>query len=329
MKDLIQQFPTHLLEALEIGKTHRFKPHKKQIRNVVVAGLGGSGIGGTIVSNLVADSCEIPISILNDYTVPAFVSKRTLFIACSYSGNTEETISAITQAIRNDAEVAVITSGGFLERIADEKDLNAIMIPSGYPPRAAFGLSSVALLYALYKYVIIKDTFIYEIETIAKFLQSNQEKIASEAKAIAEKIKGTTPIIYADTSHAGVAVRLRQQINENAKILCWHHVFPEMNHNELVGWAGANDQFSVIMLRTQDDHPRSQIRMDLCKGIFENYTNKIFEINAHGETMMQRAYYLVHIGDWLSYYLSEEYQVDPIEVKVIDYLKSELAKHEE
>lgn len=329
MKDLIQQFPTHLLEAIEIGKAHRFKPHKKQIRNVVVAGLGGSGIGGTIVSNLVADSCDIPVLVLNDYTVPAYVNKRTLFIACSYSGNTEETISAITQAIRNDAEVVVITSGGFLERIADERDLNAIIIPSGYPPRAAFGLSSVALFYALYKYVIIKDTFIYNIESIAHYLQSNQEEIASRAKSIAESIKGTTPIIYADASHTGVAVRLRQQINENAKILCWHHVFPEMNHNELVGWAGAGEQFSVIMLRTADDHPRTQIRMDLCKGIFENYTNKIIEIKAEGETTIQRAYYLVHIGDWISYYLSEEYQVDPVEVKVIDYLKSELAKHED
>ncbi|NND77299.1 MAG: bifunctional phosphoglucose/phosphomannose isomerase [Flavobacteriales bacterium] len=329
MKELIQEFPKHLLDSLELGASIRFKPHRKQIRNIVIAGLGGSGIGGTIVSDILAGSCDIPIQVYNDYNIPAFVNKRTLFLACSYSGNTEETINAIGQAISSGAEVAVLTSGGFLQRIAEEKELNHIIIPSGYPPRSAFGLSSVAIFYILYKYVLIKGFFIQQIETVAHYLQEHQEEITAQAKELASKLKGSVPIIYADAKYEGVAIRLRQQINENSKMLCWHHVFPEMNHNELVGWAGASNIFSVIMFKTADMHGRTKIRMDLAKEIFSEYTDKVFEVEAKGDTQLHMAYYLIHFGDWLSYFLSQENQVDPVEVNVIDKLKSELAKHED
>jgi len=329
MKDYIESFPEHLLNSLEICGEVRFKPHRKQIRNIVIAGLGGSGIGGKIVSDILADKSEIPIQVYNDYDIPAYINKRTLFIACSYSGNTEETINAIGQAIKKDAEVAVLTSGGFLERIAIEKDLNHIVIPGGFPPRAAFGLSSVAIFYILYKYVLTRGVFIADIESIAQYLQDNQSQIAKMAEALAAELKGTIPIIYADTKYEGTAIRFRQQINENAKMLCWHHVFPEMNHNELVGWAGGSDQFSVLLLRTSDMHERTRIRMDLSKTIFEKYTKKIFDIPAQGETKLQRAFYLIHLGDWLSYYLSVENNVDPIEIEAINFLKGELAKVED
>ena len=321
MKDLIQEFPKHLLDSLELGANIRFEPHRKQIRNIVIAGLGGSGIGGTIVSNILAETCDIPIKVYNDYNIPAFVNKRTLFVACSYSGNTEETINAIGQAISADAEVVVLTSGGFLERIAIEKGLNHIVIPGGYPPRSAFGLSSVAIFYILYKYVLIKGFFINQIETVAHYLQEHQEDIASQAKELASKLKGSIPIIYADAKYEGVAIRLRQQINENSKMLCWHHVFPEMNHNELVGWAGGSKVFSVILLKTADMHDRTKIRMELSKEIFAKYTDKVFEIEAKGDTQLHMAYYLIHFGDWLSYYLSEENEVDPVEVNVIEKTK--------
>ena len=329
MKEYIESFPEHLLNSLELSANVRFKTHRKQIRNIVIAGLGGSGIGGKIVSDILSERCDIPIQVYNDYNIPAYVNKRTLFIASSYSGNTEETINAIGQAIQQDAEVAVLTSGGFLERIAQEKDLNHIVMPGGFPPRAAFGLSSVAIFYILYKYVLIKNFFITDIEAIARKLQDNQKEIAQMAQNLAAQIKGTTPIIYSDSKYEGVAIRLRQQFNENAKTLCWHNVFPEMNHNELVGWASGSEQFSVLMFRTPDMHDRTKIRMDLCKDIFEKYTNKIYDIPAQGETTLQVSYFLIHFGDWLSYYLSMEREVDPVEVNVIDYLKGELAKVEE
>ena len=119
---------------------------------------------------------------------------------------------------------------------------------------------------------------------------------------------------------------MRQQINENAKALCWHHVLPEMNHNELVGWAGGSKNNAVIMLRTDFDNSRTSVRMDVCKKIISQHTDTYFEIYAKGESRIGQALYLILFGDWLSVYLSELYNVDSIEVKVIDYLKSELAK---
>ena len=119
---------------------------------------------------------------------------------------------------------------------------------------------------------------------------------------------------------------MRQQINENAKVLCWHHVFPEMNHNELVGWAGGKNEYAVIFLRTSHDHPRSKVRMDICKKIISKHTNTIHEINALGNSLIEEALYLILFGDWVSVYLAELNNVDSIEVNVIDYLKSELSK---
>jgi glucose/mannose-6-phosphate isomerase len=123
-----------------------------------------------------------------------------------------------------------------------------------------------------------------------------------------------------------VAVRLRQQINENSKVLCWHHVYPEMNHNELVGWTEKNNNLAVVFLRNKDDFKRNAVRMDITKDIYAKYTDTIIEIFSKGQTLVEKSIYLVHLSDWVSWYLSELTGADAIEVRAIDYLKSELAK---
>lgn len=133
-------------------------------------------------------------------------------------------------------------------------------------------------------------------------------------------------MIYSEVHSEGIAIRLRQQINENAKSLCWHHVLPEMNHNELVGWAGGNDSFSAIMIHTPEDLPETARRMELSKEIIGRYTDKIVDLHPKGTSRIGRAYYLVHLCDWISYYLAATLQVNPVEIKVIDFLKGELAK---
>jgi glucose/mannose-6-phosphate isomerase len=134
------------------------------------------------------------------------------------------------------------------------------------------------------------------------------------------------PVIYSDASFEGVAVRFRQQINENSKMLCWHHALPEMNHNELVGWTTPNDKLAVVFFRNETDYKRTQARMELTKKIVSGYTPHVFEIWSKGNTPIERTLYLVHLGDWISWYLSELKQIDATEVKVIDFLKGELAK---
>jgi glucose/mannose-6-phosphate isomerase len=157
-------------------------------------------------------------------------------------------------------------------------------------------------------------------------LTYDMDQIKKDALSVAKKLHGKIPIIYSTDRIESVAVRLRQQINENSKLLCWHHAIPEMNHNELVGWRTANEKLAVVYLRNKDDLKRNQIRIEINKEIIKKYTSTIIEIYSKGNTLFEKVLYLVHIGDWISWYLSELQGVDAIEVKVIDYLKSELNK---
>jgi len=326
MIDYIEEFSQQMVQALEIGKAAKFTKRDRQYNNVMVVGLGGSGIGGTIVAQLLKDELPIPLCVNKDYELPAFIDDKTLLIVSSYSGNTEETLSAMEVGLKKGAEIACITSGGKVLEMAKEHDLNHIVIPSGIPPRGSFGINSPQLLFHLHRYGLIGDGFIAEVEKSIALLNDNDAAIRAEGKAIAEQIHGTIPILYADSSFNGVCVRIRQQINENSKQLCWHHVFPEMNHNELVGWAGGDERVSVLMLRTKQDHDRTKVRMDLCKKIFSDKAREVVEIWAKGESIIQRSYYLIYLGDWISWYLSDLNGVDAVEVNIIDYLKGELAK---
>ena len=157
MRDLVEDFTKHLTKALEIGRQAKFSSTDKKISNVVISGLGGSGIGGTIVGQLLAQEIKIPIIVNKDYSIPQFVDESTLFIVSSYSGNTEETLYALEAAEKNGAEIACVTSGGEIEKIAKEKGYNCIIIPGGLPPRAAFGLAFPQLLYVLNQYNLISN----------------------------------------------------------------------------------------------------------------------------------------------------------------------------
>jgi glucose/mannose-6-phosphate isomerase len=326
MKSLVEKFPFQLEDAIKIGEASIFKKSTTKIDNIVITGLGGSGIGGQIISQLVKDIINIPIEINSDYNIPNYVRKNTLVIASSFSGNTEETLSSLEKAEEKGAEIACITSGGKLLETAQNKKYNHIVLPTERSPRAMLSYSLVQQLFLLHNYGFISDSFKKELKYAIILLNKLIPEIREKSKTIAINIKDKTPIIYSDSSFEGVAIRMRQQINENAKALCWHHVLPEMNHNELVGWAGGNKDDAVIVLRTDFDNPRTSVRMDVCKKIISNYTDTYFEIYAKGESRLEQALYLILFGDWLSVYLSELYNVDSIEVKVIDYLKSELAK---
>ena len=326
MEKLIAAFPSGMKEAVEKSADLALKSSSKEIRNVVITGLGGSGIGGSIVSKIVAGYAKCPILVNNDYILPDFVNENTLVLACSYSGNTEETLSAFDIALNKGAEIACLTSGGRLKELAEENGLNLVLMPGGDPPRTTLGWSSPQIFAILEHYGIIDNRYRASLEKVPSFLQDHQFEISEKAKMLAANIYTNTCVIYSDDPYEGVAIRMRQQVNENSKYLCWHHKFPEMNHNELVGWASGNDKLAVVMLRTEDDHERTQMRMDLCKGIFSKYTSNINEVFAKGDDQLMRNYYLIHFVDWVSSHLADLNGCDPVEVNVIDYLKGELAK---
>ena len=327
MKKLVQNFPTQLHEALLIGQSYRFITAKKQYANVVLTGLGGSGIGGSIVQNFVFDKLAVPFVVNKDYFLPAFVGKDSLVIVSSYSGNTEETLQAMQQALKVKATVICITSGGKVAEIAKKKKLDCILLPSGMPPRSCLGYSLTQVLFVLQGQGLLNHNIKKDLEATIKLLRANSKSIQTKATSLAKKLFEKTPVIYSAPEFEGVAVRFRQQINENSKMLAWHHVVPEMNHNELVGWKDKDDSRSVVFLRDDADYERTQLRMEINKKVIKKCTKNVTEVYTVGKSYLEKAFYLVHLTDWASVYLAEMRGQDATEVKVIDMLKGELGKH--
>ncbi len=326
MKELIAHFSQHLKDALEtIARTNLKKP-ASPIQNIVITGLGGSGIGGTITSEIAAPLASVSILVNKDYKLPAFVNENTLVIACSYSGNTEETLAALDVAMAKKAEIACITSGGRLKEIADNKGFNCLSMSGGNPPRSMLAYSFAYLLYLLQFYDVASLNTELEIKAAAELLDREEENIQREALELAEKLKGKITTIYAVAGSLGIASRLRQQLNENSKMLAWEAEIPEMNHNELVGWEGGSSQFAALFLRHHTDFIRSQKRIEIIKGIISQKTDTVLEVWSKGSSAIQKALYLIHLGDWISFFLSEMNGVDIMDIKSIDLLKSELAK---
>jgi glucose/mannose-6-phosphate isomerase len=326
MYDLIRLFPDHLQEALTIGRNARLGKPDGPYANVVITGLGGSGIGGRIAAQAVAGEAKCPIEVFNNYYLPAYVGKGSLVIACSYSGNTEETLAAMQQALDKGARVACITSGGTMLETAKAKGLDHIVIPGGNPPRTMLAYSLTQQFFLLKHYGIISSDHDAAIARAAEHLKQDQEAIKAEAKALADKLHGKRAVIYSEASTEAVAIRFRQQLNENSKELCWHHAIPEMNHNELVGWAGGDNGLAVVLFRHADDHERSQVRMEINKEIFAKHTPDIIEVWSKGEDKLGRQLHLIHLGDWASWYLAEKKGVDAVEIGVINMLKGRLAE---
>ncbi len=326
MNNYINDFSNHLREAIDIANNTHLTPYTKEIRNVLICGLGGSGIGGTIVGDIISSKTSIPIAATKDYSIPNFVNEHSLVIASSYSGNTEETLYALEKCQARGAEIAVITSGGKLKTIAEEYNYNKIIIPGNQPPRAMFGYAFTELFFILNHYGVIDNYFKKDFEKAISLIDNEKTHVQKQAMDLAKKLYKQTPVIYVANGFEGVAVRFRQQLNENSKMLCWHNVVPEMNHNELLGWRTNIDNLAVIYFRNKCDYDRNQIRMDINKKVISKFTSNITEIWSKGDSLIENSLYHISLGDWTSWYLSEMNNVDAIEIDVIDFLKGELAK---
>jgi glucose/mannose-6-phosphate isomerase len=325
MKDLIHNFPGQLAEALKISQSAELSESNKDIRNVVIAGMGGSGIGATIVHSLILDSAVVPVCILKDYTLPVFTDEHTLFIASSYSGNTEETLEILRKVSFTGAKITVISSGGEAIHTARSAGYDHIIVPGGMPPRSCVGYSIVQLLKILEFHEVCSDSFLTEIRSGMELLIREQEDIRKLAAETAQKLNNSFPVIYSDSRIEGIAIRYRQQLNENSKILCLHHVLPEMNHNELVGWTEVHKDVHVVILRTAFDHPGTQRRMEFTLDVIRPLCGGITQLTARGSNLTEQSLYHIHLADWISYELGILRNVDVMEVRVIDRLKNHLA----
>lgn len=330
MKSLIEGFPQQLITALEIANKASLTPAEQPIYNVFIAGMGGSGIGGQLVKSFTYKDIKVPISTAPTYDIPSFVNKNTLFIACSFSGNTEETLTGLKQALDQKAKIVAITSGGKLDQQAKENNFDVIHIPGeSKSPRASIGYSFVQLLKIFQFHGLTSTDYSQDFKEAIYLLKDSASTCEQYGKQLAGKITGKLPIIYSDYLLYPLAVRIQQQINENGKHFAHANFFPEMNHNELVGWKKPDGFFKdtiTFFLKSDFDHRRTQIRMDICEEIFRKEGAEVVPVGAQGNSLIAQMMYINHIFDWVSFYLAEENGVDPFPVEVIDYLKSELAK---
>ena len=326
MKKLIAEFPQNIVDALKIASNMKYSKPQHEIRNIVICGMGGSGIGGRLVAQWLGAEIKVPVLFVQDYDLPAFVNENSLVIGSSYSGNTEETLSSVAQGLERGSHIVGICSGGLLQEFCNKNKLDAVIVPGGNPPRSALAFSVIQLISLFTQLNLISDESLGSIEKGRNLIVSEKENIEVEARELARFLKDKVIAIYAPSNYEAVAIRARQQFNENGKLLCWHHVIPEMNHNELVGWGGGDDRFGALFIDTQDWNPRNNKRLEFSLEVVRSKTKNVLVIKAKGDSVIERSLYIIHLVDWASWYLSEIKSVDAMDIKVIDSLKSTLAK---
>ena len=332
----IDSFPKQCLEAKNIGLASRLPDHyKTPYRNIVCTGLGGSAIGSDVLRSYLWHEAKVPLFVNRNYLLPGFVDERTLVIVSSYSGDTEETISAYRDASKKRAKLIVVTSNGVLRKLADKDNVPVVSIPKGLPPRCAIGYMFFPALILLSKINIVKCDLRAVDETIkllddirrnrAGFRVGEKKNIA---KLTAISIYDKYPVIYASQDYMDcVVTRWRAQLAENAKTLSSGNLFPEMNHNEITGWNNPKKilkGFIAVILKDALDHPRISRRMDITKKMINKEGHGVIEISALGRTRLARIFSLLYIGDFVSVYLAILNRTDPTPVERITYLKNAL-----
>jgi len=338
MLDILLGLPQQCRDAISIANNFKAPAGYKagSFNKVFFTGLGGSAIGGDIVKTYLSAHMNKPVIVNRNYDVPAFIDNKTLAFVCSYSGDTEETISAYNQIKKKHAKIIVITAGGKLQKLSEKDKIPRMLIPSGIPPRTAIGYMSIIPLVALSKMKFIKKqgTALKESIDMLNYLKENilnpsVPAPSNIAKAIAEKIYNKFVIIYgADDFLGAVVTRWRQELEENSKILCLAGVFPEMNHNEITGWEDVkhiSKDFSVIFLRDKDEHPRVSRRIQISRELIAKRAENIIEVASRGKSLLARTFSLIYTGTFVSFYLAMLNSVDPTPVNNVTYLKKQLA----
>ncbi|MFC1950062.1 bifunctional phosphoglucose/phosphomannose isomerase [Chloroflexota bacterium] len=304
-----------------------------EVSKVVILGMGGSAIGGDLVSNLVISEAKLPILVHRDYNLPAFIDSKTLVIASSYSGMTEETLSSFEQALETDSKKLVITTDGNLKTMAEERNVPVFNFAYKAQPRAALPFSFLPILAFLQKLGFINDKSVDVMETVGtleKLSQRINEGVLlsqNPAKQLANRLYGHLPIIYGTDILSEVAHRWKTQLNENSKAWAFYEVFPELNHNAVVGYQFPPELASkivVAMLRPVYLSKRIQLRYQVTCQLLEQAKVNYQIVDGEGTSPLSQIMNLVLFGDYTSYYLAILYKIDPSPVKAIDYLKKQL-----
>jgi glucose/mannose-6-phosphate isomerase len=336
MLEGLARFPDQIKEALTIAESvERFNFLK--IDNVVVAGMGASAISGDIMASLFRDKLDVPLVVNREYDLPKWVNKDTLLLCISYSGNTDETLSAFKIASQKKCKIICLSSGGKLQELAEKRGVPFITIPAGLQPRAATAYLLFPSIIFLKRLGLLKTTIEPDIEetiTVTRELVTvfNKETPLENnlAKQLAQSIFNTIPQIYGWGIYVPIAKRWRYQFNENSKVIARSDILPECNHNDIVGWTAnpeISKQCSCILFRDKDEETIDMTtRLNFMKALFQNTAGHIFEVTPKGKSQLAKMMYLMCLGDFISCYLAVLRGIDPTPIDIITELKKRLAE---
>ena len=320
MIDSILSLHTQVKEGLNLAKDIRIKG---KFEHVIVAGMGGSALPGLVLQNVVAPT-TLKVTVVRDYELPTWADKNTLVFAVSYSGNTEEAVSAYRDALKKGCAVVALSSGGKLKELARRQKIAWIEIPKpspGFQPRAAIGYLFFCILG-----VLINGSFLpkmdNEIETTIRALQNT--KLEEKAKDLADNLTNRIPVIYTSEKLSSAGYKWKIAFNENAKTNAYANVFSELNHNEMNGYPNAQGKLHVIFITNDDDHPRIRKRMSITKELIKKQGFPVTEIALKGRSLMTKLFSAILIGDLTAYHVALNYKTDPTPVKLIEAFKKML-----
>ena len=332
----VMNIPEMVRTGIKLGKDAKIPASFKKVGKVLFTGLGGSAIGGDILRNLLGPTSPVSITVNRNYFVPAWVDEGTLVFAASYSGNTEETISAFKDALSKKAKIIVITSGGTLKRLAEENNMPVILVPGGNPPRASLPYLFFPVLIVMDKLGLAEVKFA-DLAELVKLMESLKKAYGPEVKAsdnpakqLASKLFAKPVIVFGSTDLTeAVAVRWKCQLAENSKVLNFTCMIPEMNHNEIVSWNLLKKvlrKFAVLFIQDGNELPQIKKRIMLTKEVVSKKANWVGEVNSVGGCLLARVFSLIYLGDFTSVYLALLYGEDPTEIKIIEDFKNALSK---
>lgn len=327
-------FDEQCAEAAAIARAAAIDVDSSKVANIIVLGMGGSGISGDVSRVLFDGELRVPLTVNRNYNLPAFAGPDTLAIAVSYSGNTEETLSAFEEALGLGAQGVVISSGGKISDLARSKGISLITIPAGLQPRAALAYLSMPLAVVLERLGLVGDLTpaLNETMALAKELAAmcgpDAPKAENPAKRLAERLFGKMAVIYGSEGITGLAAfRFKCQLNENSKSAAHWNVLPELDHNEITGWQELSDisrRFRLIFLRDGEEHPQVAKRVDVTRDLIKDEFEGTEEVWSRGESKLARLFSLILFGDFVSIYLALLNGIDPSPVERIELLKKRL-----
>lgn len=329
MRDIIASLPDQISSALRSTAKAHFPIDKAQ--RIFLVGMGGSAIAGDVFAAWVADRSKVPIQVVRDYRLPSYARSEDLLVAVSYSGNTEETLAATAQGIKLGCRVIAITSGGTLAELARKSDFSVFHVPTGLPPRGAFGhlFGILAAISGEWTYSEGRDELteaVAHLRDLRTRFRPESGMRSNGAKALAARIRTTLPIMYGAPPFVAIARRWQTQLNENSKVLAFSSTFPEADHNELVGWVedARARLHRPILLRDRDESPEMRRQLDITVALMSKRT-KVEEVRDDGPTLVSRMLGILYLGDYVSLYLAVLRRVDPMVLKPIATLKEKLA----